>query len=605
MVTFIAYLLVGVFFGFAFDLVFVELALILIFRAGGRLFLHPWFDQVELYWARLAIRRNLCVAMAFVVPILIRVALLPFDPMPQPWIPDEFSHLLIGDTLAHGRFANPTHPLWQHFESVHIFFKPTYASSYFPGLGIVLASGQLLGHPWLGVLLSSGAMCAALLWMLYGFFPVRWALLGGVLAVLRWGALSYWVNSYWGGTVAAAAGALVLGAYARLRKRASISNGLWMGLGLVFLAYSRPLEGLALAVPVAFALVWNYRKLARFPDFARLAIPITLVVAVGLIGLGAYFKAITGSPFVMPYRMNQAMYAWPLTLPWEHLKPTSYRHADLQLYYEWERCVQFQKTWPKQALLFASSHLAPLWRFFLGPALTVPLLGILRWWRDRRIRVLLVSLAVSLTLAVIIVAYPHYIAPVTACSLALCVQGFRHLRAHERKTTRSGLMWSRIAVTGCLIMLPVRAFVDSNMVQRMRPGMHTFSALGNGQGGNGQGMWRADILRRLQAIPGHHVVFAQYDRPAYLTTEWVYNDADIDGSQVVWAQDMGHEKNQEVLRYYPDRKAWLVKVDDAPGTLLPYRPELAQVGVTPPIHKEICFIVPQDQIEPKIHLWRK
>ncbi len=35
---------------------------------------------------------------------------------------------------------------------------------------------------------ATGGMCAALLWMMYGLFPPRWALLGGILAVLRWGA---------------------------------------------------------------------------------------------------------------------------------------------------------------------------------------------------------------------------------------------------------------------------------------------------------------------------------------------------------------------------------------------------------------------------------
>ena len=161
-------------------------------------------------------------------------------------------------------------------------------------------------------------------------------------------------------------------------------------------------------------------------------------------------------------------------------------------------------------------------------------------------------------------------------------------------------MWSRIAVTACLIMLPVRAFVDSTKIQSMKPALHIFSALGAGQG-----LWRADVLRRLRAMPGRHVVFVQYDRPAYLTTEWVYNDADIDGSQIVWAQDMGPEKNQEVLRYYPDRKVWLVKVDDSPGELWPYRPDLARVDVIRPIHEEICFIVPPDQMESKTHPWRK
>ena len=161
-------------------------------------------------------------------------------------------------------------------------------------------------------------------------------------------------------------------------------------------------------------------------------------------------------------------------------------------------------------------------------------------------------------------------------------------------------MWSRIAVTACLIMLPIRAFVDSTKIQSWSPGLHTFSALATQQG-----LWRAHILRRLQEMPGRHVVFVQYDRPAYLTTEWVYNDADIDESQVVWAQDMGPEKNQEVLRYYPDRKIWLVKVDDSPGELLPYDSNLAHEDVLNPFHTDTCFAAPNDVMDSKVHLPKK
>src|SRR5436305_14133163 len=117
--------------------------------------------------------------------------------------------------------------MWKHFETYHVNWLPPYASMYCPGRALFLAFGQVfMGHPFWGVWLSGGLMCAATCWCLQGWLPPGWALVGSLLALIRLATFSYWVDSYWGGRVTAFAGALVLGALSRIRQRQRMRDGL-------------------------------------------------------------------------------------------------------------------------------------------------------------------------------------------------------------------------------------------------------------------------------------------------------------------------------------------------------------------------------------------
>lgn len=70
---------------------------------------------------------------------------------------------------------------------------------------------------------------------------------------------------------------------------------------------------------------------------------------------------------------------------------------------------------------------------------------------------------------------------------------------------------------------------------------------------------------------GRHLILVRYSAQHVVNDEVVYNSADIDSSQIVWARDMGESKNRELINYYHgSRKISLYEPDIDPAKLIPY-----------------------------------
>jgi hypothetical protein len=520
-----------------------------------------WLARGERWLATVARRQRLSLLLCFTTALVMRVGLLPIMPAPAPAFQDDFSYLLAADTFAHLRLANPTHPMWIHFESFHIIFHPTYASMYPPAQGLLLLAGRVLGHPFVGVAVSLGLMCATICWMLQAWLPPGWALLGGLLPITRIGMFTYWANSYCGGAVAAIGGALVLGAWPRIVRRHRLGDALLLGLGLAILANSRPYEGFILALPVALSLfLWMLGSRRPPPKIllARVVLPVLLLLAITGGAMGYYFLRVTNNPLQMPYQVNRVTYGVAPYFVWQtpNAEP-AYRHAAMRDFYLHIELPAYQRM--RSAAGFACEtaiKFLVIWGFYLGPVLTIPLFALPWTLRDGRIRWLLIAGVVSMAgTAVVTFFIPHYVAVVTAIIIGLALQGMRHLRVWRPDGRPIGLALVRALVVVSFLLVPVHAWL---WARRDPAALESI------------GPQRARILTRLEGLPDRHLVIVRYQPHHDPLQEWIYNGADIDGSKVVWARDMGSEQNEELIRYYKDRRVWVVEVDDRTAKLEVY-----------------------------------
>src|SRR5579859_706712 len=522
------------------------------------------FGFIESAFSNLSRRRALAMAVLFFGAIGIRVSLLPLLPVPSPGTHDEFSYLLMADTFAHGRLANPTHPMWMSFETFHVNWFPTYSSMYPPAQGAALALGQVFGSPWIGVLLTAAAMGAAVYWMLCAWMPARWAFLGGTLVALKLGLTSYWMNSYWGGAVAAIGGSLVLGALARILKRPRRQDAILLGLGAAILANSRPYEGLVVCVPAAFLFLrWLWRKAkdgGKIPWKIILA-PLAAVLLLTLSFMGYYNWRLTGNALLFPHTLNVQKYHTAPMFIWQTAKPMKHYNNDRfeEFYNVFER-EEFTHTWSSlgEISLTKTTRLASS---FFWPAALLALPGLPFALRDRKLAFLWVTLGLLLFAVYLVVwSNAHYAAPATCVVFALIVQSLRHLR-----TMRTGrFTWGRALVRACVVLLIFNTAVAA--ANRECDPLY-WTCTGDQS--------RSLVIKKLQAEPGKHLVMVRYNEDDLsVHDEWVYNGADIDGAKIVWARELDAAQNEKLFAYFKDRKIWLATTLDGHLVFGPYR-ELA------------------------------
>ncbi len=494
--------------------------------------------------AGLRTRPTWACAIVFVIALLWVAAPALIHGLPLPWMHDDYSCLLGAEIVAEGHASLPPHAMWRHFETMHQLQVPRRTSKYPPGQLLVLGAGiRLFGQAIAGEWLIAALAAAAICWAAFAWVDAAVALMAGLSMAIH-PILLEWGESYRGGGLAALAGALVIGATGRLRRAPRARDGLLFGAGVALLAISRPYEGAVLTIVCGLMIVRRIRL--------RAALAAALVIALGLAGLGAWNRAVTGDPLRMPYVEYERQYAGvPLFIvQTPRAQPAANREMETtnRIYLgQYHRArehpmVELQKKlsgYAKFTFGFpASPLLARVWPLFL-----VSLIGLWRLLRGEAAARWLALVAGVVAGALLLITgwiLPQYLASAQAAAWIVLVWSALTLPS----------MFSRQRGTALLLLIAMLQVV--NACAAWWTWAHAREPYHERERRAVEQSLRADGRRDLILVPPE--IF-----------DVVYNHADIDAQDVIWARDLGPDANRALLRYYSDRVVW--KLSAAGGRL--------------------------------------
>lgn len=494
------------------------------------------------------------LAIALVAAVaLVASALMGWRHGPVPSVHDEFGNLLIADTLLHWRLANPPPAIWQPFQSFHILVSPSYASKYPLGPGALLALGICCwGSPAAGIWLGAAFCAAAVTWAAAGCLPRRWAVMAGLLLALHPGAHHAWSLSYMNGWLTATAGALVAGSVLRLRKSTRVLDCILLGVGVGGLALTRPFEGLLFTLTSAALLLYWWRSIAWHEQLLRvgrvaLLSCLPVVAALGLIA--AHNRATTGSALLMPYQLHEARYAVaPLNIFQKLKEPEMNRwsadvpQAFFDFHYGWSLSSYQERAnfWGWLAGVAGSLDMVTgLWGCGLCLVATLSLVrrGKAYW-----------PIAAAIALALLVGSFvpwffAHYFAPSLVWLVIITAAGWRMaITRYTGDRTRLRLC--------TLALLAVQAVLMSVELSAANGRPYSWADQ------------RAEVGELLRNTGEHHLVLVRYEPGHNVHREWVFNDADLEHTPVLWARSWRDDLDQQLVRHYQGgRKIWLLEVD--------------------------------------------
>ena len=231
-----------------------------------------------------------------------------FDNLP-PAYHDEYSYLFQARTFLAGRLSFPSHPAGHLFDQMHVVNEGRFASRYFPGTGLWMAPFVAWGHPYFGHWLAGALTAMFMFWTGRELGGTGVGCMAGLLTAISPG-MALFSNLLLSHHPTLVGISLFLYAFLHWKNGGKVRYTAWAGVGLSFAMLCRPLTAAGVALPCGLWFAWWLIWGRDTPVRHRLAAAVALggPILLGLIGMFAYNRAITGNGWVTPYQQYTEAY---------------------------------------------------------------------------------------------------------------------------------------------------------------------------------------------------------------------------------------------------------------------------------------------------------
>lgn len=484
---------------------------------------------------------------------------------PIPVVHDEMAYVLQAQIFARGMWALPSPPLPDFWAQPHVLVEPSLAAKYFPGHALLMTPGALVGWPALMPLVLQSTIGALL-------YVLARRMASGAVALLAW---IIWLTSpmvlYFGPTYfseSTTTACWLAGWYALLEWRDGRELRWLLALALFtgWDAITRPLTGLAYAIPIGIVVLRDVIKERRWRDLG-------LACAVGVVVLGIlplWSARTTHDWRVTPLTLYTRMYM-PYDVPGFGLDTTPPSHAVTPDLYQLNRTYSYMhvthhvSTLGSTFITRAHDLSVSIWSVSGGVLAVFAVLGVATLGGATAFAVLsglwlLVAYLVYGTPPAWTLYYYETVpafAYLTAAGLAWAVSLLGRPRGAMMTPTfhwRSPRWTLALAVAGMVLLVP---------------GLTALLAIRGQHAGD-----RKDLARFDKLLTSIHdpkaVVFVRYAAMHNPHVTFVRNVANPESEHIWVVYDRGDAENARLLALAPTRKAYLF--DEVHGRTYVYEP---------------------------------